>query len=67
MKARKPIKIKRPGALTRKAKRAHETPAQFAREHKNSPGLTGKQARFAINARKWKHTGKKTAKKGARR
>lgn len=45
---RKPFKIKRPGALTRKAKHAGLTVNQYARRHINSPGLTGKQARFYI-------------------
>jgi hypothetical protein len=40
--------IKHPGALTRKAKAAGESPMAFAREHKGSSGTTGKQARLAI-------------------
>jgi hypothetical protein len=53
-KAIKPIVIKRPGALTAKAKAAGEGVQQFAKEHKNDGGLTGKQANFAVNAAKWK-------------
>ena len=40
--------IQHPGALTRKAKRAGESPMEFAREHKDAPGQTGKQARLAL-------------------
>jgi len=40
--------IKRPGALTKKATSAGESPMQFAAEHAHAPGLTGKQARFAM-------------------
>ena len=43
--------IKRPGALTRKAKSAGESPMQFAREHAHSKGLTGQQSRFALELR----------------
>ena len=51
--------VKRPGALTRKAKRAGEGVQEFASEHYHDKGLTGKQARFAKIARKWHHTGPK--------
>lgn len=40
--------VKRPGALTRKAKAAGEGVQEFARSHKNAPGRTGKQARLAL-------------------
>lgn len=40
--------IKRPGALTRKAKAAGESTMTFAREHAHSSGLTGQEARFAL-------------------
>lgn len=40
--------IKRPGALTRKAKRAHMTTQAFASKHKHDSGLTGQQARFDL-------------------
>lgn len=49
------IEIKRPGALTAKAKKAGMGVQAYARAHEHSPGLTGKQARFAVNASKWKH------------
>lgn len=41
--------VKHPGALTRKAKDAHETINQYAMQHKNDPGATGKQARLYLN------------------
>jgi hypothetical protein len=44
--------IKRPGALTAKAKKAGQTPMGFASQHKNDPGRTGKQARLALTLRK---------------
>lgn len=58
--------VKRPGALTRKAKRAGESVREFAREHKHSGGLTGEQARFALVARKW-NKGKRKRHRSARR
>ncbi|HVB98999.1 MAG TPA: hypothetical protein VNJ12_06660 [Candidatus Dormibacteraeota bacterium] len=42
--------VKRPGALTRKARRMHEAPTEFAETHAHAPGLTGRQARFAMIA-----------------
>ena len=51
--------VKRPGALTAKANAAGESVGTFAREHYHSGGLTGQQARFAVIARKWHHTGPK--------
>ncbi len=60
--------VKRPGALTRKAHAAGESVSEFAKEHYNSPGLTGKQARFAEIAKKWHHGGhKKSHKRGGRK
>lgn len=47
--------IKHPGALTRKAKAAGESPMAYAREHKNDSGTTGKQARLAITLRGMHH------------
>ena len=41
--------IKRPGALTRKAKAAGQGVAEFARAHAGDSGLTGQQARFYLN------------------
>jgi hypothetical protein len=46
--------VKRPGALTAKANKAHETPMEFARNNYHATGLTGQQARFAVNAQKRK-------------
>ena len=40
--------IKHPGALTKKAKAEGESPMGFAKEHENSKGTTGKQARLAM-------------------
>ena len=40
--------IKRPGALTKRAKAAHTSPMAFAASHKNAKGLAGKQSRFAL-------------------
>ena len=44
--------VKRPGALTVKANRVGESPMQFAHQHYHSSGLTGQQARYAVNAQK---------------
>jgi hypothetical protein len=41
--------IKRPGALSAKAKAAGMTTNQYARKHKGDKGLTGTQARFYLN------------------
>lgn len=54
--------VKRPGALTAKAKSAGEGVQEFASEHYHDSGLTGKEARFAKIAKKWHH-GKKGEKK----
>jgi hypothetical protein len=40
--------IKRPGALTRKAKAAGKSPMAFARANKGAKGRTGRQSRLAI-------------------
>ena len=40
--------IKHPGALTKKAHAAGESPMQFAHEHEHAKGSTGKQARLAV-------------------
>ena len=45
--------IKHPGALTRKAKRAGESPMAFAHSHAGASGTTGKQARLAITLSKF--------------
>lgn len=39
--------IKRPGALTKKAKAAGMGTSAYAKAHAKDKGLTGKQARFA--------------------
>lgn len=44
--------VKRPGALTAKAHRAGQSPMEFARSHYHAKGLTGEEARFAVNAQK---------------
>jgi len=44
--------VKRPGALTAKAKRAGMSVQAYAQEHKHDSGVTGEEARFAINAEK---------------
>ena len=44
--------IKRPGALTRKAKAAGMSVQEYARKHKKDKGLTGKQSRFALTLKK---------------
>jgi hypothetical protein len=42
--------IKRPGALTAKAKAAGQSVLEFARAHEHDSGQTGDQARFYLNA-----------------
>lgn len=44
--------VKHPGALTKKASSAGESPMEFAHEHYHDSGQTGEQARFAVNAQK---------------
>ena len=44
--------VKRPGALTKKAKAAGKSVGAFASAHKHDSGLTGQQARFAMVMRK---------------
>ena len=43
--------VRRPGALTLKAKRAGMSLYQFAMKNKSKPGLTGQQARFYFTLR----------------
>ena len=43
--------VRRPGALTRKAKAAGMSISAFAAKHKNDGGLTGQQARFYFTLR----------------
>lgn len=40
--------ISHPGALTRSAHKAGESPMTFARSHMHAPGVTGKRARLAM-------------------
>lgn len=40
------------GLLTKQAKRAGESPMEFAHEHYHDSGKTGARARFAVNAQK---------------
>ena len=47
--------IKHPGALTKKAHKAGESPMAYAREHAHDSGKTGKQARLAMTLRKMHH------------
>ncbi len=47
--------VKRPGALTAKAKKAGMGVQAFAREKEHAGGLLGEQARFAEIAKKWNH------------
>ena len=44
--------IKHPGALTKKANAAGQSPMAFAAAHKNSGGTTGKQANLALTLSK---------------
>ena len=44
--------IKRPGALTRKAKAAGMSVQAFARAKRKAPGLLGKQARLALTLKR---------------
>lgn len=44
--------LKRPGALTAKAKKSGKSPMAFAKAHYHDSGLTGQQARYAVNANK---------------
>lgn len=40
--------IKHPGALTKKANAAGESPMEYARQHEHDSGTTGRQSRLAI-------------------
>lgn len=54
--------IKRPGALTRKAKAAGMSVYEFALKHRNDPGTTGRQARLYFTLRKLAKRRKKRTK-----
>ncbi|MBF0555914.1 MAG: hypothetical protein HQK96_15425 [Nitrospirae bacterium] len=49
------IKIKRPGALTKKAKAAGVPLSKFETVKKTDSPLLKKEKIFAENAKKWKH------------
>ena len=53
--------ISHPGALTKKAKAAGQSPMAFARSHQHTKGTTGKQARLAITLGKMSHSKTKSA------
>ena len=60
--AKMKIEIKRPGAMHKKTgtPKGKKIPvAKLEKEKKSSDPLTRKQANFALNARKWDHSGKK--------
>jgi hypothetical protein len=44
--------VKRPGALTAKAKRAGMSVQAYAQKRKHDSGVRGEEARFALNAKK---------------
>ena len=44
--------IKHPGALTRQAHAAGQSPMAYAEEHKGEGGTTGKRARLALTLRR---------------
>lgn len=46
--------IRRPGALTKKAKKAGESPMAFAKENADEGGTTGKQSRLALTLSRFK-------------
>lgn len=58
--------VKRPGALSRRAKRAGKSNQAYARAHYHDKGLKGEQARFAVIARKWHHGKRKKHRKSSR-
>ena len=63
MATRKFSPVKRPGAATRAAKRAGMSLGAWARKNYHAPGRKGKQARFAVIARKWRKGGKRSARR----
>jgi hypothetical protein len=44
--------VKRPGALSAKAKRVGMSVQTYAQKHKHDSGVTGEEARFAVTAKK---------------
>ena len=63
MATRKFHPVKRPGAATRAAKRAGMSVSAWARKNYHAAGRKGKEARFAIIARKWRRGGKRTSRR----
>ncbi len=59
-KAFKPVK--RPGAATRKAKAEGLSLSAWEQKHKHDSGRIGREARFPLIAKKWKHKGAKKIK-----
>ena len=59
--------IKRPGALTAKAKRAGMSTMAYARKMRGAPGRTGKQARLALTLRKLPKPSKAARRRGGRK
>lgn len=51
--------IRHPGALTKAAKRAGESNAEYEQEHKHDSGTVGKRARLALTLKGLKHATKK--------
>ena len=47
--------IRKPGALTKSAKRLHMSPMAFAKSHQHAKGVTGKRARLAMTLSKMRH------------
>jgi len=47
--------IKHPGALSKQAKKAGESPMSFARSHEDAKGTTGKRARLAVTLYNMNH------------
>ena len=49
------IKPSHKGLFTKKAKAAGKTVSEYAEEKKDAGGVLGKEANFAVNAKKFKH------------
>lgn len=52
--------IKHPGALTKAAKRAGESNAEYEQAHKHDSGTAGKRARLALTLKGLQHATKRT-------
>ena len=46
--------VKRPGALTKKAEKSGESDSEYAEQHKDDKGRTGKQSRLALTFAKFR-------------